>query len=369
MILFLLPSWLRERMKQHRPVTELINTIVLMLVLFILLAIAYRVFEKQNWMESFWQSWQTQTTVGYGNAPAKTVAGRLATIVLGTAGIALLGVLFTRIFTLVEHFNTMRRYGMRRNPARGGYVLFNYPGQDQFVTFVEQIRLVEGNVGICLVDNRLEELPRSIEALGNIHFVRGSTLAQDTYERARVQTARCVIVFPVEAGKEESDASTRMVVDLVSEIAPEKTRIIYVLVDQHNSWLFRGARATAIPETLEMLALVQESQDKFTGPIIEEILLNSSGPRPHTVEPGGLVGMSWGEFCTLTTNFANRENLRVRPFALIEPGVSVDSCPEPSALIREQHLISVLAYSDSFDWVRLRKQLVDDKGQEAHSIF
>lgn len=366
MILFFLPMRLRERLRRNRPVFELANTVALMVLLFVLLAVAYKVFEKQPWMESFWQSWQTETTVGYGNKPAVTTAGRIATIILGTTGIALLGVLFSRTFSFFEYRSTIRRLGMRKNPSRGGYVIFNYPGDDQFSTFIEEIRLVEGRAGVCIVDNKLDELPRWVEALGNVHFVRGSVLARETYDKARINRARCVIVFPVETGKDESDASTRMVVDLVAEEVPESTRIIYVLVDQRNRWLFHTERATGIPETLEMLALVQECQDRYTAPIVEDILLNSRGPKPFTVEPGEIAGITWGEFSVALAQLSAIENLRVRPFALVGSDGEVDSCPLPSQPIGSDNMLSLLGYADDFDWVRLRKRLAEARARAVH---
>ncbi|NKB24374.1 MAG: hypothetical protein GKR87_08375 [Kiritimatiellae bacterium] len=80
--------------------------------------------ENIAWNEAVWQVWQTATTIGYGNSPAVTFAGRNITMFLGILAVAILGVVISSSIDLKQLLSDRRRQGMMNNPYKDGYVIF-----------------------------------------------------------------------------------------------------------------------------------------------------------------------------------------------------------------------------------------------------
>lgn len=242
-----------------------------------------------------------------------------------------------------------------KNPHKNGYVIFNFPGVQHILAFVQEIRMVEKSVGICIVDSALEELPLALVRLPKVHFVSGSALDKDTYERAALLENKAAIVFPVNPGKVDSDGSTRTIVALINRFAQGKVRIMHVLVDGKNEWMFQDLPSTPIAEGLEVLVLVQECQDPYSAAVLEHLLKNSEGANPHTVTPKGVLGMTWNELHMRMLAVANQTGARVNLLALIREG-RVQVCPSPSEILEEGDLLSVIGESD-FEWSAFEREI------------
>ena len=345
----------------HQPFRNLIQMVVWCLVLFTLFVILFEWAEGKGWEEAFWQAWQTFTTVGFGNAPADTTAGRVITMVISTIGIAFLGALFSAAFDYKEYLKDQKRFGYMKNPFDNGYVIFNFPGVTTAENLIDELRQVEKNTGICFVDSRLENLPQSIASLPRVHFIKGDTLDRHTYDQARLEDNKAVLIFPIEPSAPESDAATKTVVDLVLRFTDKhNTRVIYTLVDQANAWMFEDQKAIGILADLEILAMVQEVQDPYSAEIIEKLLLNSKGANPETVTPIKIVGWTWGEFVTTSMKATQASGDKCNPFAIVQKS-EPNTCPDLSLIIDKDDLISVIAYPD-FDWTKHETDMVRAKG-------
>ncbi|MDW7694760.1 potassium channel family protein [Flammeovirgaceae bacterium SG7u.111] len=348
-----------QKIKEQEPLSWLVKVTVWFLSLFIVYILGFFLVEDVSFEEAFWQGWQTFTTVGYGNRPAETSIGRWLTIVLCTLGIAILGALFSAAFDYRQHLINKKRLGLMINPFKDGYVIFNFPGEYQLINFIKELRSVENDVGICIVDSRLEELPQSISVLPKIHFVRGNTLSKETYERAEICDNKSVIIFPTVANVPDSDGATKTIIDLVSRFIGEgNTRILHLLVDPSNSWMFDNVKSTQIMESFELLALVQECQDIYSAEIVEKLLLNSKGANPKTCKPNKIVGMTWGGFLKKSIEFSESTGTNCNPFALIRGG-QPDTCPKLSEIIQKDDFISIIAHHN-FDWAAFENEVTAD---------
>jgi voltage-gated potassium channel len=277
----------------------------------------------KNIPTSMWWGMSTLTTVGYGDIVPITVWGKALAMLISLIGIAMfalpVGILGAGFVEEREEVETRRRTGQMDNPHTNGYVLFNYPGSASFEAFIEEIRHIENDVPICIVDDTLDELPQSATNHTNVHFIRGSTLDRGIYDRARLRDNNVVIVFPTEPSVPESDGTTRTVVDLVSKYVGDETRILHVLVSTDNAWMFDDINSAAVMEYLQVLALVQECQDMHSSVIVQHLLLNTAGGNPHTVSPHGTVGWSWAEFSRYCMEAAEQTGNRVNPLAMVKP--------------------------------------------------
>lgn len=334
--------------------------IILFLLIFSIHLVLYKWLEGVSWEEAFWQGWQTFTTVGYGDQPARTFEGRVVTMVLSTMGIAVLAGIFSEIFEYRRLMVEKKTLGLMKNPIKDGYVIFNFPEVHQGSIFINELRTVERNVGICIVDNNLEKLPENIAILPNIHFIKGSPLNRDTYERARITDNKAVIIFPNKPSVSNSDGETKTIVDLVTMFVtgiPEcKTRIVHILADPRNAWMFQDSYSTQVSERFELLAVVQELQDKYSAEIIETLLTNSRGANLRTVTPKEIVGWTWEEFVQRSIAVSRRINLLCNPLALIKDGEN-NACPSLDDVIEEGDCISVITFSN-FKWDKFEKELV-----------
>jgi voltage-gated potassium channel len=355
MFFMILPKRLRYALKAHPPFASFAKTILVLFSTFVVFAIAYKLAEEQGWEVAFWMSWETLSTVGYGDYPAKETAGRILSMIAGTVGIAIMSAAIGFAVLVIQYREQQRRTGKMRNPHKNGYVIFNFPGVQQILSFVREIRTVEESVGVCIVDSMLEELPPALIHLPNIHFVSGSTLEKDTYERAGLLQNKVAIVFPASPGKVESDGSTRLVVDLIAQFAKNRVRIVHVLVDSRNEWLFQDLPSSPVPESLDILALVQECQDPYSAAIFECLLKNTEGVNPCTVAPKRVLGMKWNELHMKILEVGRQTGERVNLLALIREG-RPQACPNPEEVLREGDLLSIVCES-GFEWPAFEREI------------
>ncbi|UZR93523.1 potassium channel family protein [Chondrinema litorale] len=335
----------------------LIQLSLLFLFIFLAFSISFYFAEEVSWGEAFWQSWQTLTTVGYGNRPAETVLGRWATVILCTAGIAVLGSVFTAAFDYRQHLLDKKKLGLMHNPFKNGYIIFNFPGDYQVINFISELRSVEEDAGVCIVDSSINQLPENISILPNVHFIRGNTLSRETYEMAALKDNKAVIVFPIKPSVPDSDGATKTIVDLIDKFVEDQTRILHILVDPKNAWMFDDSKSTQVMESFELFAIVQECQDKYSSEIFEKLLLNSKGANPKTVRPKLSVGWTWEELQSKMIKTSKLTNTKCNLFAHIRNN-DPETCPDMDLIIEETDYISIIAYNN-FNWADFEKNMAE----------
>lgn len=321
----------------------------------VLFTILFKHAEQVSWNEAIWQAWQTATTVGYGNRPAETLFGRIITMLLSTASIAFVGALFSAAFDYKEYHRIQKKLGFMKNPFKNGYVIFNFPATPLAKHFIDELRAIEKSVGICFVDNSIETLPEEIQELPNIHFVKGCPLQKKTYIEAGVNENKTIVVFPTDRNSSTADGTTKTTVDLLERFITKGTRILFVLVDKANSWMFENNNATYINADLSILAIVQECQDPYSAMVVEDLLYNTQGANPMTVEINHSSGMTWQEFQMklLTTTSTSEHQCNV--LALIKKG-KTDACPPPNIKLEKGDLLSIATY-ENFPWEEIESKI------------
>lgn len=335
-----------ERLKRIILYTFLIN---------LLFGVLFKYIEQVSWNEAIWQTWQTATTVGFGNRPAETLAGRIITMILSTVSIAFVGAMFSAVFDYKEYHKTQKKLGYMKNPHKNGYVIFNFPTTAVAKHFIDELRAIEKSVGICFVDNNIEALPEEIQELQNIHFVKGCPLQKKTYEEAGVNQNKTIIVFPTERHISSADGTTKTTVDLLERFVNDSTRILFVLVEKANAWMFDNNNATYINADLSILAIVQECQDPYSAMVVEDLLYNTQGANPMTVEINKVSGMSWLDFQTNLIKVSATSKQQCNVLAVIKNG-KTDSCPMPDTILEKGDLLSIATY-ENFPWKEFESQI------------
>ncbi len=348
-------SWLR-RLVDSPGLGRLSNIAGIIFITFLCMIGGLWFFEHESLWDACWHAWQTMTTVGYGDMPAQSIGGKIVIIVFGTMGIALLGALFSAIFDYRQSLINQKIFGFMENPYKNGYVIFNYPGDYKATKFIKELRSYEPDVPVCIIDSLLEKLPDSILALKNVHYIRGEALDKDTYSRAAIDKNEAVVVFPLVGGQPSSDGVTHMTVTLINKFTEGKTRVIYVLVDPRNSWMFDDLDCTRVFESFELLAIVQECQDVHSASVAENLLLNSGSANLKTVIPKHIVGWTWHEFMSKTLLVNQKGSMICNPLALIRNGEN-ELCPASNIKILDSDLLSVVAFN-SFKWEVFEDDLI-----------
>ena len=164
-------------------------------------------------------------------------------------------------------------------------------------------------------------------------------------------------MFPTQRTRPESDGTTRTILDLVQRFVAEDTRIIHVLVDPNNQWMFEGMKSTGIIESLEVLALVQECQDVHAATVVQQLLLNTQGANPQTVFPKAIVGWTWSDLQGNIVEAGRRLGTPVNPLAIIKNGLP-DASPAADTPIEAGDEILVAAVA-RIKWEAVEKRLLD----------
>lgn len=353
-----LPRRLRRVVERQESLGKVVNALGLFALVSIAFCIGIKYAEDLPWDEAAWQVWQTVTTVGYGNKPAAGLAGRFITMLLGLVGIALMGVAISGWFDWRDERRERLRNGAMDNPFIDGYLIVNFPGVAKFQALATELASFDGNTNICVLDSQLEHLPTPVCQIPGVkvHFVRGSLLSEATYRRAGADRCKVAIVFPQQTGVSESDATTRMIVDILSGLLTASARLSHILVSPENEWLFRNSRSNTVLEIDEILVLVQECLDPLSANVVQDLLRTSNHINPRTFPVGRLVGWTWAEFQRACITAAERDGLIATPLALIRPS-GHDLLPAPSTSIAAEDQLS-LVVPDGFDWQRFESSLM-----------
>jgi hypothetical protein len=362
-MLFFLPQTVRQKLKGSKALVRSLELAILLVVNCCLFVFGFMLTEQVDLGEACWQVYQTITTIGYGNRPATTSAGRNVTVVFGLVGIALVGALISSVFDIKAEREEKRRLGIMKCGFKNHYLIVNFPGVGKFTTFAEELVAVGQDVKICIVDSLIEQLPESVLHLSNVEvqFVRGPLFYPGTFQRAAVSSAKKIVVFPQNPGVSETDATTNSVVEIVGQLCSPDAQVVHVLVDPNNKDLFKGCISTSVSETSEILLLVQECQDQHSARMIQSILSNKEGANPCTVKPSLVIGWTWARFVRCCMAISEAKNIDCNPLALIDKD-RIDACPKPSALITESHSVSLLV-PNGFDWDSCEQELAQyDRG-------
>lgn len=348
--------------RRHRERHAVRHALLILVVAFAALTLGaasvIRAMEGIGFGDALWQVWQTVTTVGYGDGPSKTVAGRVVTVVYGTLGIVLLGQVFSLAIEHNEARREARRTGTMPSSYHGAHLIVGFPGEQRTVLLIEELRHADPDLPVCVVDATIEALPAAVRELPGVHFVRGPLTRPETYLRAGVERARSASIFPAEGLHSDADATTVVQIGLMKRLAPG-LRVVYLMADIRNESLFEGLDASRVVYDMLFQAVVQEITDPGVSEAIESMLSNIRGANPKTVPAANAVGRTWGDLCGAlhVRNVVTPASVSasIVPYALLR-GTDADVSPAYAAKIAPEDRLVLLSNED-FDWPAVAKSL------------
>ena len=241
-------------------------------------------------LDAFWYSMVSITTIGYGDFSATSAGARIGTAIF----VVLLGLAaFTSAIGIgvdwmldVQH---KARTGTGSPRVSDHLLVINFPNERRVLQIVEEFLQDPGHRTreIVIVTDRIETLPFVSH---NIHFVRGSPLEEETYQRASVLRARQAMVLSTGYDDPNSDSVAASIVSILEHLNSEIRSIVECLNATHTV-LFRGAKNVSLVYTFRMSnnLLVQEAQDPGVNKLTQAITSNQiEGTLVSTRVEGGV---------------------------------------------------------------------------------
>ena len=280
-----------------------LRTIAIALLVLLLVHVgAMHFIEGMDWWTSFWLTFITVATVGYGDVSAKTPWGQAATLaLLIIPGI----VLFSKLLSEIVDSNAMRRErqlkGVWRWPMKEHILVFNAPQNvESYMSIVvsEFVKYPQyEHAPVQVVSTRFPNgLPTRLQDM-NVLLYTGSGNSDETLAAVNVALAKVVIVLAPDPEQEDSDAAT---FDLVHRIRDtgSKAYIVAESIRDSNRRRIRaaGADATmrpirAYPEIAVRAVLAPGSE------LVIEELFDSAGSEYRRVNTPA-IEMDWRDVTT-----------------------------------------------------------------------
>ena len=280
-----------SRFRGHRS-DSMRNMFLLMAALVAYATSGYMYFElpadpKLTWIDAFWWSIVTMTTVGYGDFFPSSLWGRVLvgfpTMILG---VGMLGYILSIAATTLMETRMRKAKGMSSIHFTGHILVCNAGRLDRNLEIIQEVRRdsATADAEIVFVDDTLDELPAEMQKQG-IHFVRGDPAREDVLLQANIMESRAVLVQAAHTDPAISDVVNLKIVLTAENISRDIVTIAECMDPANEEYLIRaGCDSVVCISGLTGQMMVQELQDPGVGSIISELTSNIHGKQFYLVD-------------------------------------------------------------------------------------
>ncbi len=257
-------------------------SVVLLLILLVFAIVFSQYEEGVSFNDGLWTAYVTLTTIGYGDFSAKTLEGRIVTVVASMIGIGCFGVLTGMILEKAIQRRTRKMKGEGSYNGSGHLTIINVPSYEEIRDLLRELDLSPDfrDAPRILITATLpggdKELPDFI-ANKIDGYIAGLPSMLETLERANVKTSRgCLLMSsPSTPMMDDTNALTAGLIEkrwpeVVTVMACGRAETLRNLKDFN---IDGGVSAV----NLQMGLMVQELEDPGVFEVYSQLSSNSNG--------------------------------------------------------------------------------------------
>ncbi|MEH7463491.1 ion channel [Bacillus thuringiensis] len=227
------------------------NSIILRLVTLISLFILFFGFlihklepvHFQTWFDGIWWALVTTFTVGYGDYVPHSIQGRILAIILILLGTGFGSYYMVSFATEMISKQYMKIKGEEAASCHKHMIVVGWNERVKHV--VSQMRVLQPNLDIVLIDETLPLLPKSFH---HLQFIKGCPHHDHILLKANIRTAHTILIT-ADKEKSESSADTQSILTILTAKGLNPT--IYCIVEMLTSDQIHNAKRAGATEIIE----------------------------------------------------------------------------------------------------------------------